>query len=203
MLSYNLDNYKIHRFVEKKVPPRFIADKALGIRLHPVEGITRGVLHTKTLVSSALTPNDVIKETKFIYQRDENGLAIKRDEITRWHLESGELGQEILVNEKVYDTALKKRIEAEKRRRNVIDYLMSFTGQLGVQAEAESFFKTNAAAVRAYRDEGISDFAGIVENSPEAWLDNSLSPEVSTAFTSIRQAVLWNLLPADGTEGTT
>ena len=120
-----------------------------------------------------------------VFTRDNQGLVLQRDTKTCWAYDDGTLETGIDTT-KFYVSESEKYNEIKRRRYNLIYENLIPIGRLeGLEEEITGFFETYQVQVQSYIDAGSRDIIGLVQSSPEPWLDIVLQ----TGNRSSREAI--------------
>lgn len=122
---------------------------------------------------------DLVLSAEFSWDRDENGVLIKREATRRWCLlestdESPIFGRKIKHDTKFYN-ASQAAIADSRRRSNIVEELLAQSSAFGVFTENQLMFRDLADSLVLYKETGDRKLVSDIMSYDAAWLNTDVT----------------------------
>lgn len=173
--------YKLYNYLEpfqlaahdvNTVPSHINFKTGLTIRLHPKRTFVKGELVKVEYFEhyDGETFENLILFENYVYDRDEDGLAIKRTQTITWLWDDNQESEDKKVTEKYYDK--KTQIyEIRRRRENTTDWLQGQANNVHIGHLVKPMVNDITNQIQSFINNGGSVLIDAVANYSAAWLD--------------------------------
>lgn len=114
---------------------------------------------------------NLILKVDYTFDRDEEGLLVRKTKLISWMLEDGTWGDSTKKEVSYMIDEREKLREIKIRRSNLVDELKGLGRQVGLSEKLIPFFEEYQVLINQYVDSGSHNLRDAIAASQEAWLD--------------------------------